>query len=58
MEKLFAALEEKHFGYKVADVRFLVEHSSADGNEGISLDESLAKAVREAVQADIAIELA
>ena len=54
MEKLFAALEEKHFGYKVADVRFLVDQSSADGNEGISLDSRLAKAVRDAVPADIA----
>lgn len=45
MEKLFAALQAKHPGYQVVDVRFMVEGSEADGRPASELDGAFARAV-------------
>lgn len=54
MEKLFAALREKHQGFEVVDVRFLVARNEVDGRDAGRIDGALAKAVREAELVDIA----
>lgn len=43
MEKLFKALENKHPGYKLVDIKFSIESLS-------KLDEKLAEAVKNAVK--------
>lgn len=52
MEKLFAALHEKHPGYKVVDVRFLIDFNEADGRRAVDLDEAFAKAISKAERID------
>ncbi|MEP3668990.1 MAG: hypothetical protein ABJN42_19880 [Roseibium sp.] len=48
MEKLFAALEAKHPGCRVVDVKFTVNPAKADNQDIDALDSALAKSVREA----------
>jgi hypothetical protein len=48
MEKLFAALRERHPGYEPVDVRFLVNQMEVNGRSASALDEELAKAVASA----------
>lgn len=52
MEKLFAALEAKHPGFKVVDVQFTVLNSS-EYDSNIDYDTELVKAVANAVECDI-----
>ena len=48
MQKLFAALRERHLGYEPVDVRFLVNQMDVDGRSASALDAQLAKAVADA----------
>ena len=48
MQKLFAALRERHPGYEPVDVRFLVNQMEVDGRSAGVLDAQLAKAVADA----------
>jgi len=53
MEKLFAALREKHHGCDVVDVRFSIHHGEVNGMPASSMDAALANAVKSAKQVDI-----
>jgi hypothetical protein len=57
MEKLFAALRERHPGYDVVDVRFLVDQNKVDGRPAEELDDAFAKAIRKAKRVDLATAL-
>ncbi len=57
MEKLFDALREKHPGYDVVDVRFLVDYQSTDGRQAAEFDGEFADAVRKAKRVDLATAL-
>ncbi|MCO6383760.1 hypothetical protein [Oceanicola sp. 502str15] len=50
MDKLFAAIRDRHPGCEIVDVRFLVNKLQLDpnGHDVDDLDEALAGAVREA----------
>lgn len=52
MNQLFDALRERHPGYDVVDVRFLVQQG--DGRHGNDLDASVAQAIRNAKRVDMA----
>lgn len=54
MEKMFAALRERHPGYEVVDVRFLVDQHEANGRPAQELDKAFAKAIRIADRIDLA----
>ena len=54
MKKLFAALRERHPGYDVCDVRFLVDNNELDGRPAEDLDAAFAKAIRAAERVDLA----
>lgn len=54
MEKLFAALRERHPGYDVVDVRFLVDHNHVNGRSASALDRAFAKAISDAERIDLA----
>lgn len=54
MEKLFAALRERHPGYEVADVRFLVAAGEVTGRPAEELDEAFAHAIRNAERVNLA----
>lgn len=54
MDKLFAALRERHSGFDVVDVRFLVDQSKVDGRPGQDLDEAFAVSILKAKRVDIA----
>ena len=53
MEKLFAALRERHLGYDVVDVRFLLDFSEVSGQRAADLDEAFAKSIVNAKRVDI-----
>lgn len=53
MDKLFAALRERHPGFSVVDVRFLVAQGDADGKTGPDLDEAFARSVFNAKRVDV-----
>ncbi|MBM2576095.1 hypothetical protein JQC91_07240 [Jannaschia sp. Os4] len=48
MEKLYAALRDKHPNAEVRDVKFIVNPSKVDDQDLDALDEGLAEVVREA----------
>lgn len=48
MEKLFAAIRDRHPGFEVVDVKLLANQHEVDGQDASELDEQLARAVREA----------
>jgi hypothetical protein len=58
MEKLFAALRERHPGYDVVDVRFLVDQTQVDGSPAENLDSAFAEAILKAKRVDLATALA
>jgi hypothetical protein len=58
MEKLFAALRERHPGYDVVDVRFLVDQSRVDGRPAEELDGAFAEAIQKAKRVDLATAIA
>ncbi len=53
MEKLFAALREKHPGFDVVDFRLLANQHEADGQDVEQIDAAFAEAVRTAESRDI-----
>ena len=53
MEKLFAALRERHPGKEIVDVRFLLDFSEVNGQRAADLDEAFSKAIVNAKRVDV-----
>lgn len=48
MEKLFAALQEKHPGYEVRDIKFIMNVDDIDGQKASDVDAKMADIVKHA----------
>ncbi|WP_299285329.1 hypothetical protein [uncultured Tateyamaria sp.] len=48
MEKLFAALQEKHPGYEVRDIKFIMNVDDIDGQKASDVDANMANIVKHA----------
>lgn len=58
MDKLFAAFSERHPGFELQDVKFIMDPSEASGQSVASLDERMAEIVRTAEPLENAEEFA
>lgn len=48
MEKLFAALQDKHPGYEVRDIKFIMNVDDIDGQKASDVDSKMALVVKNA----------
>ena len=57
MEKLFAALEIKHSGYQVRDIKFIMNVDDIEGQKASNVDAKMAEMVKNADVLDTASQL-